>query len=343
MNVESQIISQQLQKASINSLWCADENAHNIDASHFKGTAITNRFDIYTQLKAQGINCHFNNFDFDCIAKDFDEILFRIAKEKAINFHVIAQACKRLKPEGVLTIFGGKNEGIKRYAKLVKSELEATVNIQRFKNQFQQLSVSHCSKISPNWLNPAYGESQQLTIDGLSFFSQFAVFGWDKIDQGSAMLMDTFAQYIEDNKTDKDASKLLDLGCGYGYLSIRAKQLGFNHIDATDNNAAAIEASLKNFQHYAIEGEVISDDCGSNISKHYDIILSNPPFHKGFDHHKDISQQFIQNIHRLLTAQGQAFIVCNQFVGIEKLSQDLFSSCQLIAQDKGFKVIALKL
>lgn len=342
MSMEVQLISQQLQQACSNSLWCADESAYILNAASFKGTALTNRYDIYQQLKKLGINVLFNNFDFDSVDDNYNEIIFRIAKEKAINLHVISHACNKLNDQGMLTLFGAKTEGIKRYSKLIKEDLHANISVQKFKNQFQQLSITQPKHKGLSWLDQPYHANHNLTINGLSFTSKYGVFGWDKIDKGSDMLMQAFTQHCQENtETDKNAS-ILDLGCGYGYLSMIAKELGFIHIDATDNNAAAIEAAKENFKQHVIKGEVIEDNCGQSIAKQYDIILCNPPFHKGFSHHKNISLQFIENMYRLLKPKGQAFIVSNQFIGIETLCQGLFSGFTLLKQENGFKVIVIK-
>ena len=45
-------------------------------------------------------------------------------------------------------------------------------------------------------------------------------FGWDKIDRGSAFLIDYLPQFLSDYKNASQT--LLDLGCGYGYIALSA-------------------------------------------------------------------------------------------------------------------------
>ncbi|NRB40494.1 MAG: class I SAM-dependent methyltransferase [Pseudomonadales bacterium] len=338
MHTELQLLSEQLQQATENSLWCADENAYKLNHIQFKGLAITNRFDIYQHLQAQGIKAAFNNFDFSEVPNNIDQAIFRIAKEKAVNLHIILSCAKKLASNGKLYLFGSKNEGIKSLSKKIKEDMAATIITDKFKNQWQRLCISGIQETDTQWLASPYGQLQTLNVKDFSFNSQFGIFGWDKVDRGSELLMQCMASTLKPDKS----SSILDLGCGYGYLSIKTRELGFTQIDATDNNAAAIEATQKNFNIHHIEGQVTADDCANNNHKKYDIILCNPPFHKGFDHHKDLSQQFMHAIHRLLKQDGYAYIVCNQFVGVEKLANNLFSSISTLLQADGFKVIALK-
>lgn len=335
MSIEQEILLATLAESTEKSLWCADENAHNLGAIQFKGKAITNRIDIYHALTAQGIDTRFNNFDFSEY-HSVDQIIFRIAKEKAINFHIIDNAKKRLNNEGTLWLIGGKKQGIKSLGKTCQTQLQATVTSKKYKQQYQRLCISNLDKNTPALLDSAYEKIHFITFPSFTFYSQLGVFGWNKIDRGSEILIDA----LQTLKVDTRAS-LLDLGCGYGYLSLQAKKLGFNTIDATDNNAAAISAAQYNFKQAGISGEVIADDCAKNNAKKYGVILCNPPFHKGFDHHQDISSQFIHALHQHLKPQGSAYIVCNQFVAVEKLASSLFSHVIERERKEGFKVLQL--
>jgi 16S rRNA (guanine1207-N2)-methyltransferase len=99
-------------------VWVVDENisSENICQIHPRKNllAITNRFDAYTQLQAQGIRAVINDFDLTCEGP-VEAIFYRISKEKAIVHHVINAAQVCLKEEGSLYISGYKNEGIKTY------------------------------------------------------------------------------------------------------------------------------------------------------------------------------------------------------------------------------------
>lgn len=343
MQEDQEILTKLLHNASPQSLWCVDDNIHNIHQINFQGTAITNRYDIAIALHETGIDTHFNNFNFSNLDISFNQAFFRIAKEKAINLHIISSILKRLPIKGKLFLIGRKNEGIKSLIKKIQDNYSCEINIEKYKNQLQLITISPSVIEDIELLNPPYHIPQWIEKDTINFYSQYGVFGWNKIDKGSQLLVVALKKIIlGPDKTQITRLNILDLGCGYGYLSLEAHRLGFNNIDATDNNAAAIEACQKNFENAEIAGIVYADDCGRSTDKKYDIILSNPPFHKGFDHHKDLSEDFMNAIAHKLKDGGNAYIVCNQFIGVEKLAGHLFQNITLLEHTDGFKVFALK-
>ena len=91
-----------------------------------------------------------------------------------------------------------------------------------------------------------------------------------------------------------------------------------------------------------MSADVCADDCGNQLSGRFDLILCNPPFHKGFDVSNDISSHFVNAIHRLLNPNGAALVVVNQFVGIEKRASGKFASINELARNKSFKLIVLR-
>jgi len=175
--------------------------------------------------------------------------------------------------------------------------------------------------------------------------SKPGTFGWQKIDDGSAFLLDQ----LENLATQLPVpSRLLDLGCGYGFLSVGAKLVTEHYWPntqwlATDNCAAALTAFNANGGSWAevFAGDRGLDESGQPLRAPVDLILCNPPFHQGFSPTGDITEKFLKAMQRWLTPKGQALIVVNQFVGVEKRAQGLFKHCHTIADNGSFKVMLL--
>ena len=138
-----------------------------------------------------------------------------------------------------------------------------------------------------------------------------------------------------------DDTSALDLGCGYGYLSLFAASLGIQHITATDNNAAAILAITKTACENDTNITAIADDCGASITQTFDIILCNPPFHQGFDIDSQLTEKFVATAKNRLNRHGKAYFVTNAFIAIEKIAEKHFASCKQLANNKKFKVLEL--
>lgn len=331
---DNEQLQQLLHSLPANSLWCIGEDSDPQRASGFGGICITNRFDVFRQAQQAGLICHFNDFDLSLLADNsLDAAVWRIAKEKLLNIHVIVSSLSKLKHGGKLYLIGYRNEGIESLLSLLQTKTNAHIERQKLKKQLQQVCISKPSQLT---IDNSYPNLQQPGDDDQAFYSKPGVFGWNKTDTGSQLLIQVLAGLPVDTQ-----HRVLDLGCGYGYLAMQAHQLGYRHIDATDNNAAAIVACQANYALHNIQGQVIADDCAAAIDKRYDLIVCNPPFHQGFAHDKALTTRFCQTASRLLNNNGQALFVVNQFIGLEKVASSCFGKQRTLFSGQGFKVLCL--
>jgi len=340
-----QLLQKALHQCEGNSLWLVDEN---IDLSQPVSIpdniiAISNRFDIQQALLKRAVDCTFNDFDFSGIKDDtLNNIFFRVSKEKAVVHHIINQAARTLKTDGKLYLSGYKNDGIKTYADKAQELLQGK------SERGNGGKSSHLFILSKKDINTEKNlddkDYRSLRIlaqpDGSELFTKPGQFGWNKIDKGSEFLIDELPGFLDGLK--KPPQTLLDLGCGYGYLTLMAeKTLNLNRLVATDNNAAAILSCQKNVQPFTIDVDVIADDCAEHINEKFDLILCNPPFHQGFSTDNSLTQRFAKQACRHLRSKGSAFFVVNQFISLEKTAKDYFNCIEVFASNKSFKLIKL--
>jgi len=341
------LLLQRLSEQTGHWLIVADENWHThhwLTINHSDSlpiTAISNRMDIARGAEATGINCQFNDFDFsDLPAASFDGVLYRVSKERTTSHHIINQSLRLLKPNATLLLAGEKNDGIKSYVKQAGKLLGDPVNAEKQGKSYiasLRLIEAHTDTLN----DKKYPQLRPINLgDDLSLQTKPGIFGWDKIDRGSAFLMEHLAEFLEAYK--KTPSSLLDLGCGYGYLALCASRFDFKRIVATDNNAAAIMASGENLKQLeAMNWEVMATDAGDQISEQFDTILCNPPFHSGFAVDDQLSIKFLNNCKRLLAPKGQALFVVNTFIPLEQKAKQYFNSVEVIANNRSFKLVML--
>jgi len=325
----------------------ADENVRHFNLKNLprnQTTLVTNRYDIFEQSQALGLNVFFSDFDLSIFPDNsFTQILFRVSKEKALTHYIIKNSYRLLTTYGSLIISGAKSDGIKTYAEKASEHFGAPVKIKKnglvYLAAIQRLSEkkSASPKIEIDDKNYAY-LSTRSSLFGEKIATKPGVFGWDKVDEGSAYLGDFLPEFL--SLFDKDPLEILDLGCGYGYLSIRASRVTKAKIIATDNNAAAIFACSKNFSTFRINGIVAADDCARNIKKSFDAIICNPPFHKGFYTDSQLSQKFVLSCYEHLKSKGMALFVVNRFIPLERYTEKLFKT-KLMAANSSFKLILL--
>lgn len=332
-----------LTNASTQSIWFSDENVLNKlpDAQSWqkKPALITNRWDIAQQATQLGFNAQFNDFDLTSIADNsVDHIFYRISKEKAVTHHLINQAQRILKPNGTLWISGQKNEGVKTY-------IEKASTLFGCEKSIQKNGMSYSSQLSKRnntgeLLNDEnyYELRECFDINNASVLSKPGQFGWNKIDQGSEYLISEVMPLL----STINIEHCLDLGCGYGYLTIASQDLSIKQHTLTDNNAAALATAKANCTRLHINADVIAGDAGAQLQNRFDLILCNPPFHQGFSVDGDLTDKFLRNAAKLLTENGVAYFVINQFIALEKKALPFFKHVNLIAQNKSFKVIELR-
>jgi 16S rRNA (guanine1207-N2)-methyltransferase len=305
-------------------------------------TVITNRCDLYQQAKQQSLNVIFTDFKTrDYPDQKFDHIFYRISKEKALTHHLINQAIQLLSSDGELIITGGKQEGIKSYSDKIKKQLEAQGSLKKFNSAYlgrfthlssdQQLDDNNYVEI--RLIN---NESKGLK----NFYSKPGVYGWDKIDEGTQLLLESLNLYLHKHKPQ--INTVLDLGCGYGWIFLNLDDYGFTSITATDNNSAAINCSIKNTEGLKTSVTIKPSDCANNIKEKFDLVICNPPFHKGFKHDKSLIEKFILSAKAHLNDNGSALFVVNEFIGIEKIASQYFITVDTLEKKNGFKVFLLR-
>lgn len=327
------------------SLWCLDENCLDLlpDTEQWphKPRVLSNRHDVVSQAGERGFSAEFNDFDFSVFADhSLERIFYRVSKEKPLVHHIINEAARTLAHDGQLFLCGHKNDGIKTYANNAARRLGGDKQLR--KNGPVYSAVLTRGTILGDPLNDNdYSRPRLIAeVDDLRIFSKPGLFGWQKIDQGSEFLVSQLPGLLRD--ADATQQSLLDLGCGYGYLSLMTRDLPLQRRVLTDNNAAALRLADINCRENNLLAEVVAADCGDSIHECFDIILCNPPFHQGFMVSGDLTDKFLAHSHRLLSKTGSAFFVVNAFIPLERLAQAYFPRVDLKANNGRFKVVQLR-
>lgn len=338
-----------LQNITQPTLWYADEQVsdilNEINASPHL-TVITNRYDIYEQANAYNIDVLFNDFnllEYELTGKHikaYKRIIYRVSKEKPLVHHLINQASFLLDRNGELIISGYKQEGIKSYAASIQKTFSASGKLIKTGNIYLgkfQLTQSQNKLDDSDYPTVQYVKTKDSALP--MFYSKPGVFGWNKIDKGSEILLSAAKPILE--KLDTNNKSLLDLGCGYGWIFLNCDQYGFAKIIATDNNAAAILCAKENAKQLTTPTEIVASDCANTIEATFDIILCNPPFHQGFKHSQSLTEKFIRQCKKKLHKNGVALWVVNEFIALDTLANNAKLACKTLTIENGFKVVQL--
>jgi len=353
----SSILDKHRREAVTRLLWVADENT-DIDETYqclaqlnsCDTYSVSNRIDIRDALESVSA-ASLSDFDITTLSSQpFSNCVYRVSKERKLVHYVLFCAANGLEQGGELLLFGKKNEGIKTYFDLCRKKLGFEGSIKKHgENYLCELQKVAAPTETESKLK-AYTEVKHFEFGGQGFYSKPGVYGWNKQDQGSAFLIEQLETLAPELG---NVESILDLGCGYGYLSVFAtKLLKPKTLWATDNNITAVTQCKANLQKLldntgnndspvdfkTSDFKASTDDCAKSVQGAFDLILCNPPFHQGFSNDFNLTEKFIRSAKNKLSKDGTALFVFNAFVPAEKIAQRLFTKVCLLANNKQFKV-----
>ncbi|NIG63007.1 MAG: 16S rRNA (guanine(1207)-N(2))-methyltransferase RsmC [Serratia symbiotica] len=172
---------------------------------------------------------------------------------------------------------------------------------------------------------------QSYSLHDLAVKTLPGVFSRNGLDTGSALLLST----LEDSMQ----GKVLDIGCGPGVVAaVLAKLSPKVKLTLSDVSAAALDSSRATLAANDIKGEVIVSNVYSNITGHFDMIISNPPFHDGLPNSLTTAEILIRGALKHLPIGGRLRIVANAFLPYPGILNATFGSHEVLAQNGRFKV-----
>lgn len=262
----------------------------------------------------------------------FDHALVLISKHKAAALSDLARAYAMLKPGGVLVAAGRGDAGGQAIAKAAAKAFP----------EIGQASKHHCRVF---WLRRGDAPPPVLAdwlagaalrpVAAIDAVSAPGVFGWDKVDKGSALL----AECLDARVTGRVA----DFGAGWGYLSreILRRCPGIAKLDVVEAEHLSLAAARRNLAApegvaLALRWHDVAAEPGLGL---YDWVVTNPPFHEGKAGDPDLGRAFIRAARMALAPKGRLLLVANRHLPYETAIAAAFRAQRVVAETLAFKVI----
>jgi len=165
------------------------------------------------------------------------------------------------------------------------------------------------------------------------FKTDNGVFSKEKLDFGTRLLLENLP--IKEMSGD-----ILDLGCGYGVVSIILSKFINASFDAVDVNKRALHLMEMNVKDNDVNNiNIFESDCYSNIDKNkkYDYIITNPPIRAG----KVVVYKMLKDARHYLKSNGYLYFVMRKDHGAKTAIKDVedIYNCEIIEKEKGFFII----
>ncbi|SFX73344.1 class I SAM-dependent methyltransferase [Marinospirillum alkaliphilum] len=174
----------------------------------------------------------------------------------------------------------------------------------------------------------------------LQLASQPGVFSHGRVDEGSALLLET----LKEHHSQLQGNQLLDVGCGCGLLGAwLLKHQPHWQLTAVDVSGFALAATRATLQANQLSGQVLPADVFQGVESHtpaggFDLLLSNPPFHTGKATDYGPARRLILEAPAHLRKGGQLWLVANRFLPYPDLLQQAFGSFNILAETGKFRV-----
>jgi 16S rRNA (guanine1207-N2)-methyltransferase len=240
--------------------------------------------------------------------------------------YVLAQALRALKAGAPLTAFAPKDKGGSRLRKA----------LERFGCVVSEDARRHhrfCHTVrpaAPEGLTDAIAAGAPRVLPELGLWSQPGVFSWDRIDPGSARLLELIPNL---------AGRGVDLGCGIGVLAGRVLASpavdALTCVDIDRRAAVCAEHNLDDPRAKVLWADVRT--LGEALSG-LDFVIMNPPFHDGGAEDRALGVAFIHTAARALRKGGVCWIVANRHLPYEAALTGAFARLEVKADAGGYKI-----
>jgi len=265
----------------------------------------------------------------------FDLVLSHLPRGREVQRELIRGAAHVLRPHGQFYFAASARSGIKGAVAYARDLFGRCGVVHRKKGYHVAMTVRLPAMTSPGPPDPYVGRS--VTLDGVetALVSKPGVFAWDRLDGGTACLVDA----MEIGRHDR----VLDLGCGTGLAGVAAaRRAPEGQVVLVDADIRAVRSARRTLEANGIENAraLVSDGAPAlRGCELFDVVIVNPPFHQGREVDYQTGYQFIRDARNVLRPGGRLYLVANRFIGYEGLIRKVFGFVATAYAGGSYKVL----
>lgn len=241
----------------------------------------------------------------------------------AMTLHAVAAQIETGAP---LWIYGGNDEGITSVPKHLDG-LFAEPETLAIKRRARVLEMRRTDA-------PARGALEDwrevMSVGEAELVSYPGIFAHGRLDPGTALLLDVLPKIWADQS-------VLDFGCGVGVIAHAVRRLVPEvQLTLLDMDSVALHAARQNVPDAAT---VLSDGWSAvKVKRDFDLILSNPPLHRGKEEDFGALDALIHGAKDRLKPRGALVAVVQRTAGVGKLFAAALRNTEMLAETPQYQV-----
>jgi 16S rRNA (guanine1207-N2)-methyltransferase len=256
----------------------------------------------------------------------YASLTMRAPANTAERHHDIALALRALVPGSPFTILAPKDKGGSRLLKELAGFGIAAADNPKRHHRICSGIVTH----ELRGVDEALAKGAMMRAPKTHLIGQPGIFSWDRIDTGTALLIEALPNLW---------GQVGDFGCGTGLLSLAVlKSTKVKSLIGFDVDRRAIEACKLNITD-ARFASIWTDlrASGAGVTG-MDFIVTNPPFHDSGEEDQALGLAFIKVAAQTLRTGGALWLTANRHLPYEAVLSALFKTVTVRAEANGYKV-----
>jgi 16S rRNA (guanine1207-N2)-methyltransferase len=273
------------------------------------------------------------------------------AKSYRLLREIVRQTAAQVSADGVVLVAGPKKGGAEVAAKILRERFEAVDLLayrkgERVYRAARPHALGETVPSSPfagtptepgaDRQVPELPATELVELRGLTLrlYQDERIFARGRLDPATRMLAEAFEI--------RPGASVLDLGSGSGVLGMLAALLEpSSRVVLVDSDPLAIDVSRRNAALNGVTNVTayLSDVLADLPGQCFDLILMNPPFHRGRAHDAALAERFMTEAAGALLPGGRLYVVCSRFLRYEPTLERLVGPVREVTGDRQFKVL----
>ena len=256
-------------------------------------------------------------------------VLMRLSKSRRRLAWLLAALAPALRP-GTPVLLGGRSRDVQQGDVVAVEAAIGPAATTRARHRARLIVAERDGR------TPARVPARTWEIDGLVVRAFPGVFGEERLDRGSALLLEALPAI-------EPGTAVVDLGCGAGPLGlVAAARQATASLLFCDESHLAVASARRAFEAAGLPNAarfVVADVLADEPDDGADLVLCNPPFHQGQAVSRRVAAHMFAEANRVLRPGGRLLVVGNRNLGYHVGLRRSFTDVEVVRSDPRFVVL----